>query len=72
MATQAIRQPAAEVIRSEERELWERVTDAFSPVTDFFDSCFIAPWSLETLDSNYRSTLSVKEKSEVDAHLLGM
>ncbi len=72
MATQTMSNQGVQVVERQGENLWDRVKDFFSPVTDVLHIYIGGPMSIDYLGSDYRANLSVQERAQIDADLLGI
>ena len=72
MATHTTSHQGVQVVERQGENLWDKVKDFFSPVTDVLDIYIKGPMSIDSFRSDYRANLSVRERAEFDAALLGL
>ncbi len=71
MATQVIGHQRATAIPQGTNVGWQSVRDFFTSVGELVGVYFASPLNLDLLDPQYRAELTVKERAEIDAYLLG-
>jgi len=72
MATQAINIQKVVGIPQSENASLTKIKDMVSTVTEFFGMCFATHAGIEVMDPDFRSNLSVQERSQVDCSLLSI